>query len=746
MEGYLNDQNLVESKILQNTIQEVFEEFLDMTMQCIRTFGKNHSSSLNIIQKIKWIRYKKTLQRSFERIGELTKDVDREANQALQARVVQVLEPETQNTARAFQKISMIPFIKNPAFSGRGEYLRGIHEQISVKAVQDSGEQQSLVLYGLAGIGKTQVALQYVHLYKHEHDACFWVTCDNRVKISKDIAEMARLLGFGDQDRDHNSAVVKEWMSNTDQSWLLVLDNVESLDDVQEIWPSCNRGSILVSTQDSGTRLREDIKHSIEILSMKDTDGISMVETVFKKHEKSISTRAAQRILKETGGLPFSIRQLCSYICANELDPNTFLDDYNKGYGSVDSWDEAMLPSYQRTLSNFLDLTFKKLSTDDIRLVAQFSFLDPDMVQPRLLYNPSEKNELNVSMRNLHRYSLVSRTTESTTVTYNIHRVVKRHLLSHLDNAQLGEAIDCLTRKLRAELPRQTPWEDEVNNKKWIHSDLIPHIAAINKEFNKVSVLTKSPEIFAQNLLHGAFDLWIKGLFEEGRELIESAMTLLSNHTFSQLLSAEIISFKGTLDADSGNIDEAHACFDKALTIQKTRLEELKGIREPTFIDEIYLANSYNNLAGICHAKGNYAEAKVNNGVSIFLKEKWRDAQRNEGRSLSHLLCLSYQNQANTLAHERFYDEATEMFEKALQEGQDEVSAARQGLTYHNYGCMKLEQNLIEEACALLNSACLKREESLDSHPDTAASQHMLAACYQKRTQGVKMDNLKLAK
>jgi hypothetical protein len=47
MEGYLKDENLMQSKILQTTIQEVFEEFLGMTMQYIKTFGKNESSSLS---------------------------------------------------------------------------------------------------------------------------------------------------------------------------------------------------------------------------------------------------------------------------------------------------------------------------------------------------------------------------------------------------------------------------------------------------------------------------------------------------------------------------------------------------------------------------------------------------------------------------------------------------------------------------------------------------------------------------
>lgn len=46
MEGYLNDENLMRSKILQHTVQEVFEEFLNITMRCIKIFGKNESSSL----------------------------------------------------------------------------------------------------------------------------------------------------------------------------------------------------------------------------------------------------------------------------------------------------------------------------------------------------------------------------------------------------------------------------------------------------------------------------------------------------------------------------------------------------------------------------------------------------------------------------------------------------------------------------------------------------------------------------
>lgn len=194
--------------------------------------------------------------------------------------------------------------------------------------------------------------------------------------------------------QNSTNSVLKTDQNISDERWLLVLDNVESSDDVQEIWPSCNRGSILVTTQDSGWQYREDIKHWISIQPMETEDGVAMVRAVFDRQKQSISTSAAERICKESGGQALSIRQLSSYICANREDPDQFLDTYPRLSGRIDSWDEGMPPSYQHTLSTFLDLTVKKLLDCDISLISQFAFLDPDSIQENLLYDRSQESEL----------------------------------------------------------------------------------------------------------------------------------------------------------------------------------------------------------------------------------------------------------------------------------------------------------------------------------------------------------------
>ncbi|KAF4440070.1 hypothetical protein F53441_12392 [Fusarium austroafricanum] len=137
---------------------------------------------------------------------------------------------------------------------------------------------------------------------------------------------------------DTNIALVNEWMSTTGKS-------TTRRSNPYFVFGRLATRALFWSLRKTQEQiLREDIKHSIQILSMEHDDAVHMVQSIFRKHGKLVSARTAERILGETDSLPFSIRQLCSYICANELDPNKFLDNYVKGSGNVDTWDEGMLP------------------------------------------------------------------------------------------------------------------------------------------------------------------------------------------------------------------------------------------------------------------------------------------------------------------------------------------------------------------------------------------------------------------
>ena len=72
-----------------------------------------------------------------------------------------------------------IPFRRNPFFTGREVLLSQIQTYLSA----DKPVKQPYAIYGLAGIGKTQIVLEYAYRYSTEYQAVFWVSVSEAADI-----------------------------------------------------------------------------------------------------------------------------------------------------------------------------------------------------------------------------------------------------------------------------------------------------------------------------------------------------------------------------------------------------------------------------------------------------------------------------------------------------------------------------------------------------------------------------------
>lgn len=70
---------------------------------------------------------------------------------------------------------------RNRDFHGREDVLRRLEETL----LEDS---RVAVVYGTGGVGKSDVALEFVHRHKEDYDAVFWIPAD-------DVAKMRRIFG-----------------------------------------------------------------------------------------------------------------------------------------------------------------------------------------------------------------------------------------------------------------------------------------------------------------------------------------------------------------------------------------------------------------------------------------------------------------------------------------------------------------------------------------------------------------------
>ncbi|KAF2195031.1 hypothetical protein K469DRAFT_756928, partial [Zopfia rhizophila CBS 207.26] len=388
---------LPNSPHLALAIQDVFQVYLDLGRRCVGTFG---GKGLNFIRKLKWFQYQKHIfGDSLGKLRRLTDIVHKEAGVAMEERSQQIAEyrhyeiiASQQEVLSAMTRnqdaveindslIFMVPHPPNSSFTGRNDELEAIHHTLRLNDAKLRG-QKVVAICGLGGAGKSQLALKYVHQYQSAYKAVFWVTCDSVVKMDGDFASIAKRLGFSNMSLQQNRENVLNWLSKAGDDWLLIFDNVDSINDISDFWPRSLDGCIMLTSQNSNWRYKENVDRTILLKSLTSKESIGMLEKIMAKQGKIISSEAAAALVKETGGLPLAIRHIGSYICAMGTDPVQFLQAYQdeNEASAIDAWDESIPSWYSHTLSTFLNYAFEKLTDDAIALLSTVCFLDPETI------------------------------------------------------------------------------------------------------------------------------------------------------------------------------------------------------------------------------------------------------------------------------------------------------------------------------------------------------------------------------
>lgn len=123
-----------------------------------------------------------------------------------------------------------VPFLQNKRFVGREADLKRLHS-----ALQQSGVP--VMLTGLGGIGKTQLAVEYAHRHKDAYPGgIYWVQA-GKIETDEALAELARLADEAELNVEAASDAQKAHQFlvylNRRRDALLIVDNVEALQDMR---------------------------------------------------------------------------------------------------------------------------------------------------------------------------------------------------------------------------------------------------------------------------------------------------------------------------------------------------------------------------------------------------------------------------------------------------------------------------------------------------------------------------------
>lgn len=259
---------------------------------------------------------------------------------------------------------------------------------------------KTFAICGPGGMGKTQLAAEFIYRRKDRFDAVFWIYADKAAKVAEGFGKIALELGLTTENSpDARDPVVirelvKGWLVNpvtsfkdSDEgpsplaSWILIFDNADEPDELEDYWPLNGSGCVLFTSRDPYVKdSRLLATRGIDLEPFTVEEASSLLSRLTRK--EGDSRGAAERL----GGLPLAISQIASVIVRRNLNFNEFVKQYDEPESHLDIFEyqqaKGWRSGYEHNLASVWALESLKHGAV---LLDTMSFLDPDGVHERIL-------------------------------------------------------------------------------------------------------------------------------------------------------------------------------------------------------------------------------------------------------------------------------------------------------------------------------------------------------------------------
>ncbi|MEU6139326.1 FxSxx-COOH system tetratricopeptide repeat protein [Streptomyces sp. NPDC047081] len=232
----------------------------------------------------------------------------------------EAVEPGTGRPA----KVTVTPAVwgsvppRNPDFTGREDLLEELHRRL----LRDRGAAvvpQSL--YGLGGVGKTSLAVQYLYRWMTEYDVVWWISAEQTAQISASLAELAPHLGVPagpDVASTVGSTLEALRFGRPYSNWLLVLDNAESPEEIRPFLPTGGPGTVLITSRNP---------HWTGIARPLEVDVFTRAESksLLRGRSSGVGDADADRLAEALGDLPLAIEQAAAWHAETGMPVDEYL-------------------------------------------------------------------------------------------------------------------------------------------------------------------------------------------------------------------------------------------------------------------------------------------------------------------------------------------------------------------------------------------------------------------------------------
>jgi len=602
-----------------------------------------------------------------------------------------------------------------------------------------------VVLLGMGGSGKTQLALRYCEQCeaKRRYTSIFWVDASSPAATAQSFVTIAGFITNNKVDLKDDEVVlqiVKSRISTWTDRWLIVFDNFDDPSafasrDIKDYFPRGDNGAILFTSRHGDVKR---LGHTITVAEMSESEGLELLFRQAGCDNSEENVHSGKEIITRLGNLALAIDQAGAYISARNLSLGLFMDHYNNRREKIlretpTFWEYKRRPNTaeaETSLSVFTtwEMSFEQIGrnnanerTEKHLLMLSAFFDNADIFEALFkrhfeLEKPEWMNlfdtqgewdsyEFQDVLARLGKISLI-RSLEITTsgARFSLHPLVQDWIKLKL-NAQDRQNKTMEAISILAEFINEP---DVTKLTLQLKQTILSHLTASIR--NEAKFVDHNNGLESESLLHtiDCFALFYREQCRLGeaealydRALAGREKALGRDHT-STLATVNNL---GILYWNQGRLAEAEAMYDRALAGREKALGR----------DHTSTLETVNNLGILYWQQGRLAEAEAMYDRALAGTEKALGRDHTTTLETVNNLGLLYWNQGRLAEAEAMYDRALAGREKVL--GYDHRTTSD---TIYNLGLLYREQGNVAKAATQFERAALGYKKTLGpSHPET---------------------------
>ncbi len=655
---------------------------------------------------------------AFEMLANLDKIDEKEANQEETINIIEpVLPLQNQDTELPNFPMFEVPYRRNPNFTGREAIISEIHANLNSHQVHTPPQ----IITGLGGVGKTQIALEYAYRHETEYDLVAWINAEEPATLLADYLTLTQKLKLS----VHSSAeqrvfvnVVRHWLENATERWLIIFDNITDSQSIDELLPKQGNGHVLITSRYRDWRSLSSAVFPLVPFEMPETKAFLFNRT------GETDENAGEELFELTDGLPLALAQAAAFISKRGLSLQAYTQLYKDQRQEL-RLREGPPRDYPATLATTWELTFRRFEENSpagTALLNIFAFLAPDNI-PLSIFSQGKSSlpaelipvfekplDLEDLVASLYQYALIERQADGV----SIHRMVQEVIQDRLDKNTMQHWLE-----ITLALIDETFKFDEYNVSSWTScAQLLPHaLSTLGHAKNQHIILPATASIWQTigEYYHKQAE------FTQGQTAIENALNL-RKQIFGEKsdLVAKSLDYLGELLQARGLFSDASRYHDDALKIYQSN-EELR----------IPMARCLNNIGWLLQVRGQYDRALPYLQQALDNRRSVLGDQHPDTAISLHNLARLFQDQGQ-------YDRALPYFQQALEINRNTLGDhhPNTATSLGSLGSLLQDQGKYDQALPYYQQALdIRRSVLGDQHPDTATSLNNLAILFQDQGQ-----------